>query len=142
MKNGKWKMKNALLLPPDGPSTNFNCAPRGVLTVRSSIIVPMTTALAYDPAYLKHETGHHPENPQRLKVIISALQRDESLWTRLQHLRPRQVTDDDIMRCHSYRLIDQIRSLCERGVPFVDLDTAICAQSFEIARLAAGAATV
>jgi len=32
----------------------------------------MTTALVYDPAYLKHETGHHPENPQRLKVIISA----------------------------------------------------------------------
>ena len=102
----------------------------------------MTTALVYDPAYLKHETGHHPENPERLKVIISALQQDESLWTRLQHLAPRQVTDDDIMRCHSHRLIDQIRSLCERGVPFVDLDTAICAQSFEIARLAAGAATV
>ncbi|HTF36912.1 MAG TPA: histone deacetylase [Blastocatellia bacterium] len=102
----------------------------------------MTTALVYDPAYLKHETGHHPENPQRLKVIISALEQDESLWARLQHLAPRQVTDDDIMRCHSYRLIDQIRGLCERGVPFVDLDTAICEQSFEIARLAAGAATV
>ena len=117
-------------------------APLGVLTVRSSIIVAMTTALVYDPAFLKHETGHHPENPERLKVIISALEQDESLWTRLQHLAPRQVSDDDIMRCHSHRLIDQIRSLCERGVPFVDLDTAICEQSFEIARLAAGAATV
>ncbi|HSE37200.1 MAG TPA: histone deacetylase [Blastocatellia bacterium] len=102
----------------------------------------MTTALVYDPAYLKHETGHHPENPERLRVIISALQQDEGLWTRLSHLAPRQVSDDDIMRCHSYRLIDQVRSLCERGVPFVDLDTAICAQSFEVAKLAAGAATV
>lgn len=102
----------------------------------------MTTALVYDPAYLKHETGHHPENPERLRVIISALQQDEALWTKLGHLAPRQVSDDDIMRCHSYRLIEQIRSLCERGVPFVDLDTAICAQSFEVAKLAAGAATI
>lgn len=102
----------------------------------------MTTALVYDPAYLKHETGHHPENPARLRVIISALQHDEALWTSLEHVSPRSVSDEDIMRCHSFRLIDHVRSLCERGVPFVDLDTAICPQSFEIARLAAGGATV
>jgi acetoin utilization deacetylase AcuC-like enzyme len=102
----------------------------------------MPTALVYDPAYLKHETGHHPENPERLRVIISALQQDESLWTRLKHLSPQAVSDQDIMRCHSYRLIEQVRSLCERRVPFVDLDTAICPQSFAVARLAAGAATL
>jgi acetoin utilization deacetylase AcuC-like enzyme len=102
----------------------------------------MPTALVYDPAYLKHETGHHPENPERLKVIISALQQDEVLWTRLKHMSPRPVSDQDIMRCHSFRLIEQVRSLCERRVPFVDLDTAICPQSFEVARLAAGAATL
>lgn len=102
----------------------------------------MTTALVYDPLFLKHETGHHPENPERLKVIISALQQDDELWTRLLHLTPRQVSNDDIMRCHSFRLIEHIRSLSERGVPFLDLDTAISAQSFEIAKLAAGAAIV
>ncbi len=102
----------------------------------------MTTALVYDPAYLRHETGHHPENPERLRVIISALQGDEALWTKLKHLSPRSVSDDDIMRCHSFRLIDQVRTLCERGVRFADLDTAICAQSYEVARLAAGAAIV
>jgi acetoin utilization deacetylase AcuC-like enzyme len=102
----------------------------------------MPTVLVYDPAFLKHETGHHPENPERLRVIISALQQDEALWTRLQHLSPRPVSDKDIMRCHSFRLIEQVRSLCHRSVPFVDLDTAICPQSFEVARLAAGAATL
>jgi len=102
----------------------------------------MSTALVYDPAYLKHVTGHHPESPERLKVIISALQQDEALWTRLHHLSPRPVSDKDIMRCHSYRLIEQVRSLCENRVRFVDLDTAICPESFEVARLAAGAATL
>ena len=102
----------------------------------------MTTALVYDPGFLKHETGHHPENPKRLSVILSALEQDEALWNRLKHVAPRPVSDEDIMRCHSYRLIEHIRSLCEQSVPFVDLDTAICSQSFEVARLAAGAATV
>ena len=102
----------------------------------------MATALIYDPAYLKHETGHHPENSDRLRVIISALQADEELWKKLEHLAPRPVSDDDIMRCHSHRLIEQIRNLCEQGVRFVDMDTVISPESFEVARLAAGAAIV
>ena len=102
----------------------------------------MATALVYDPVFLEHETRHHPESPDRLRVILSALQQDERLWTSLQHLSPRGVSDEDIMRCHSYRLIEQVRNLCETGVPFVDLDTAICAKSFEVAKLAAGAAAV
>src|SRR5262249_29263421 len=102
----------------------------------------MTTALVYDPAFLEHQTGHHPENPRRLEVIVSALRQDEALWTSLQHLAPREASDEDIMRCHSYRLIEHIRSLCEQGVSRIDLDTTICMKSFEVSRLAAGAATL
>jgi acetoin utilization deacetylase AcuC-like enzyme len=100
----------------------------------------MTTALIYDPAYLRHETGHHPENPHRLKAIASALEADESLMARVERLAPSSASDEDILRCHSARLMDQLRSLCERGVPFVDLDTVISPESYEVARLAAGAA--
>jgi len=102
----------------------------------------MTTALVYEPAFLTHETGHHPENPERLRVIVSALQQDERLWTQFHHREPREASDEDIMRCHSFRLIEQVRTLCDRRVPFVDLDTAICPRSFEVAKLAAGATTV
>jgi acetoin utilization deacetylase AcuC-like enzyme len=102
----------------------------------------MTTALVYDSACLKHETGRHPENPERVKVILSALERDEPLWARLAKLAPRAATDEDIMRCHSVALIEHIHDLCARGVPFVDLDTVISPESYEVARLAAGAALV
>ena len=102
----------------------------------------MTTALVYDPRCLKHETGHHPENPERLNVILAALDQDESLWQQLAKLAPRAAEDEDIMRCHSSQLIEHIRILCERGVPFIDMDTVISAESFEVARLAAGAALV
>jgi acetoin utilization deacetylase AcuC-like enzyme len=100
----------------------------------------MSTALVYDPFCLKHETGHHPENPERFKVILSALNEDESLWGRLAKLAPRAASDEDIMRCHNRQLIEHVRTLCERGVPFIDLDTVISPESFEVARLAAGAA--
>jgi len=100
----------------------------------------MTTALIYDPAYLKHDTGHHPESPLRLKAILKALEGDEMLWARAKKLQPVAASDEDITRCHSTRLVKQLKSLCERGVAFVDLDTVLSSDSFEVARLAAGAA--
>jgi acetoin utilization deacetylase AcuC-like enzyme len=131
-------------LSPRRPLSPSPLLPLSLLPLSLLLYNPsaMTTALVYDQAFLNHQTGHHPENPDRLRVIISALQQDETLWTKLRHRTPRPVSDEDIMRCHSYRLIDQVRSLCDRGVPFVDLDTAICAQSFEVAKLASGAAIV
>ena len=100
----------------------------------------MTTALIYDPAYLKHDTGHHPESPLRLKAILAALEGDELLWARAKKLQPIAASDEDITRCHSTRLVKQLKSLCERGVAFVDLDTVLSSDSFDVARLAAGAA--
>ncbi|MEK6303161.1 MAG: histone deacetylase [Acidobacteriota bacterium] len=100
----------------------------------------MATALIYDSSFLEHKTGRHPENPQRLKVILSALQADVPLWAELQHIAPQAASDEDIARCHGNQLIDQLRTLCERGVPFVDLDTVISRESYDVARLAAGAA--
>jgi acetoin utilization deacetylase AcuC-like enzyme len=100
----------------------------------------MTTALIYDRSCLNHQTGHHPENGERFRRILSALEADESLWTQIGKVSPRAASDQEIARCHSSRLIEQIRGLCERGVPFIDLDTVISQESFEVARLAAGAA--
>ena len=99
----------------------------------------MTTALIYDSASRHHQTGHHPENARRFDVILAALENDATLWPQLARLSPREATDEEITRCHSERLVEQIRKLCERGIPYVDLDTVICSQSFEVARLAAGA---
>ncbi len=59
---------------------------------------------------------------------------------RVERLAPSPAAYEDIVRCHSPRLIEQLQSLCERGVPFVDLDTVISPESYEVARLAAGAA--
>ena len=105
-----------------------------------TIIRGMATGLVYDPAYLQHRTGRHPENAERLRRILEALEGDTALWDSLAKISPRPAEDQDITRCHSSRLIDHIQSLCESGESLLDVDTVICAESFEVSRLAAGAA--
>jgi acetoin utilization deacetylase AcuC-like enzyme len=102
----------------------------------------MATALIYDPIYLKHHTGRHPENAARLVCIMAELEGDEELWRRLRKLEPRSASDEDLARCHGTRLVDYIYEMCEREEMFIDMDTVICAQSYEVARMAAGAAVV
>ena len=59
---------------------------------------------------------------------------------RLARITPTPAHTEDIARCHREELIHHLESLCERGEAYVDVDTKISAQSFEVARLAAGAA--
>lgn len=100
----------------------------------------MSTALIYDPEFLQHDTGDfHPENAQRLKVILAALKDDKDLWDKLIHLKPHPANRDDILRCHTSELIEYVSSLCHQGVSYIDADTAICPASFDVALLAAGA---
>jgi acetoin utilization deacetylase AcuC-like enzyme len=100
----------------------------------------MAVKLFSDSAYLKHDTGVHPENFRRLESILTALKNDRDLWRRLELIAPNPASDKDIERCHRPELIEEIRMRCERGVGFVDRDTRISGESFEVARLAAGAA--
>jgi acetoin utilization deacetylase AcuC-like enzyme len=101
----------------------------------------MAVSLISDPVYLKHETGAHPENARRLEAIISALDKDESLSNRLVRIAPKPAPNEDIARCHREELVYHLESLCVRGETYVDVDTRISPESFEVAKLAAGAAT-
>lgn len=100
----------------------------------------MTTALIYDPLYLRHETGFHPENAERLRAIAATLEADTQLQAKVKNTLPASASDEDILRCHGEQLLAQVRTFCERGRPFIDLDTVISPASFNVAKLAAGAA--
>ncbi len=100
----------------------------------------MAVQLIYDSIYLKHDTGVHPENARRLESILRALDTDESLSKRLARVTPVPAQNEDIVRCHREDLIHHIESLCERGETYVDVDTRVSPDSFQVARLAAGAA--
>lgn len=98
------------------------------------------TAFIYDARFLAHETGlHHPETPGRLEVIHQALSGDARLWAALEHRAPSPASREDLSRCHSARLIDEVADIAARGGGALDADTPMSAASFDVACLAAGA---
>lgn len=102
----------------------------------------MKTALIYDTVFLNHVTAPCPESPERYQAILSTLESDKTLWNTLIKQPPRAANVEDILRCHEQSLIDDIIQTCAQGGGHLDADTVVCPESYEIARLAAGAALV
>ncbi|MBB6428612.1 histone deacetylase family protein [Algisphaera agarilytica] len=99
----------------------------------------MTTGLIYDDRFLEHDTGPgHPERPDRLRAIVSALQAS-GLWAQLNHLAFEPATATQLQRLHPQDYIDRVHDACVAGLPYIDVpDSAISEGSAEIAVLAAG----
>jgi acetoin utilization deacetylase AcuC-like enzyme len=76
-----------------------------------------------------HPTGHHPESPHRLEVLLTAV----GSWTDAS-----PATVEQIERCHTPAHVERIRGLT--GPTWLDGDTPASETSYEAALLAAGGA--
>jgi acetoin utilization deacetylase AcuC-like enzyme len=90
------------------------------------------------PASLDHRTGAHPENPERIRAIESAL--EGTGWPGLERMEPPRAGRDQLERVHSPAHIDAIEEFCAAGGGMIDLDTVASEGSWEAALRAAGAA--
>jgi acetoin utilization deacetylase AcuC-like enzyme len=95
------------------------------------------TGLVYHPDYLEHDTGAHPERPERLVAIMEKLG-ESGLLGSVVMIEPRKATEEDITRVHSREHLQWVRKACEGGSSYLDYDTAVCERSYEVALLAAG----
>ena len=59
----------------------------------------MKVGYVYDPVYLKHETGTHPENGRRLEAIMAHLEAT-GLTAQLTPIKPRPATVKEITGVH------------------------------------------
>lgn len=101
----------------------------------------MALHVLYDPVFLTHDTGvMHFENARRLESILKALDADENLRGKMRNVAPKPASDEDLLRCHSESMIREIRDFIAHGGTHLDSDTPVSDKSFEVARLAAGAA--
>lgn len=96
------------------------------------------TLLYYDPLFLEHETGNHPERAARIMPAASRLKLDSP---REAGERPpwEPASSDVLQLAHDADYVDHIRRTCERGGGRLDPDTIVSARSFDVASLAAGA---
>lgn len=98
----------------------------------------MTTLFIYSPA-TGHTFPHHPENANRGIAIHNVLER-EGLFSDLFVLPPQAATDAQLLRTHHANLVEMVHGVSLRGGGRLDADTYATAESYDLARIAAGSA--
>src|SRR5690606_17851784 len=100
----------------------------------------MTTRLYTHPIYLEHVTPPgHPERPDRLKAIATALQAPQ--FDRLDRVEAPRGEEASILYAHEETYLQRIQAaMPETGIVRIDADTAASPRSYEAAMTAVGAA--
>ncbi len=99
----------------------------------------------YSDEFLNHKTGlFHPERPERLTAIVNALK--SVPWTeQLRWEQPTPVADrlesliKLLERVHTPAHIQQVKAIADRGGGYLDGDTPMSAESYDVALLAVSA---
>jgi acetoin utilization deacetylase AcuC-like enzyme len=96
------------------------------------------TTVVADRRYRDHRApGGHPESPDRLVAVQRAI---DARRDRLQPLEPRAAQPEEILRVHARDHLNAVAEAARRAPLHLDPDTYVSAESFEVARLAAGGA--
>lgn len=112
-------------------------------------------ALVHTKEYENHDTGEHPENKERIRVIMNSLEKEWFLNRtdikkskvlnsksddKIDVYSPEIASNQDILRVHKKSHLDHLKSFCSSGGGYLDLDTVVSKESYRIAKLAAGGA--
>jgi acetoin utilization deacetylase AcuC-like enzyme len=96
------------------------------------------TLLYTNPLFLEHETGAHPENPERLRSITARLDKSR-LSKKCEHGTFKPLLEEKITEVHSGMQLVRVKQLAEHGGGSIDPDTVVSSKSLEVALAAAGA---
>ncbi len=97
----------------------------------------MKVGFVYDPIYLKHDTGQHVENANRLRAIMRFVERTGP-WQQLVPVIPGAATVEDVSLVHDRQYISYVREVVEESGGWLDPDTVVSPDSYEVARYAVG----
>jgi acetoin utilization deacetylase AcuC-like enzyme len=97
------------------------------------------TLLYTDPLFLKHDTGrHHPETADRLRSITARLEKS-GLAKRCTAATYKPLTEEAVSKVHAPMQVLRAKQVAQHGGGHLDADTALSADSFDVALAAAGA---
>ena len=97
----------------------------------------MKVGYVYDPVYLKHDTGYHPENARRLEAIMAYLE-ETGLTKQLISIKPRPAATRELAYVHQESYISRLQDAAVRGGGWLDADTVMSPDSYDAALYAAG----
>jgi len=99
----------------------------------------MMTILYSDPRFQEHLTGRHPECPQRLEAVLDFL-KEKQLPARCTAGPFAFATHEQLKRIHTERHLKHVERFAADGGGRIENDTVCSLKSYDVARLAAGAA--
>jgi len=85
----------------------------------------------------KHTYSGHPENSERIRVMLEELKR-QSFFKKLVFKEPTLLPENILYSVHSDEMIQEVKKLSETGNRWIDADTYVCKDDYTTARLAAG----
>ena len=96
-------------------------------------------SIIYSRKFLDHDTGiNHPECSDRLKQIVQKL-KQSTFSKKLIWIEPEKIEVHELEKIHTKDHLQQIKKICLNGGGYLDADTPVCPESYEIALLSAGA---
>lgn len=133
----------SLLSPPqkcqaDGKSRPLASIFRALYNGPAETARELVMLLYYDPRFLEHNTGQHPERAQRLREVVGHLE-SQQLLEGLKRPAWKPASNAQLTRVHLPAEIQALEGLAQRGGGRADADTVVSPVSVEVARLAAGA---
>jgi len=100
---------------------------------------PKRPLLFTDPVFLEHQTGDHPESPERLRFLQEMLTR-HPVALRFDHgsFQPAQSAQLELV--HDLAYLESVRRFTAAGGGHIEADTVVSSRSYDVACQAAGAA--
>ena len=92
----------------------------------------------YPQKHEDHYEAGHPERPERVEAIRSALE-EHGLWQRYPHLQPVELPGSVLLGIHTAKYLEALEKICQSGMRF-DADTYTRPASWQLAINAAGGA--
>ena len=100
----------------------------------------MSPTLLYQDAFFQeHDTGNHVESPRRL-VEVHAVLAEDGVADRCDGVHWQAASDESLLRIHTPGYLARLQQFAEQGGGRIEQDTVLSSRSYEVARLAAGAA--
>lgn len=97
------------------------------------------TAIVRSAAFLRHDTGDHPERASRIIAVEQALEQAGLIDDR-PSIPCSPASDAAILRAHTARLLADLETVAADGGAWLDTDTVVRPESVEVARMASGGA--
>jgi len=95
-------------------------------------------AFFYPDGHQRHYEIGHPERPERVEAIKSAL-KEYGYWQAYPRLEPDKISEDVLWAIHTPEYLSALEEICERGMHF-DADTYTTPASWDLALNSAGGA--